>query len=370
MIRGGGTAKQIIDLPGARIDTLYTTVESGTNEDGTEWEKHQATAPRTFEEAVTDKNKVPLSKKLADILEKINQLDGGEYDTLLQEIDNIKQEIAGLDLGQWNYIVPNMQQIIFKQNDSSDIKLGLDADGAWNIYYGTNKIFEINDLGDIVTMPYRLDVEDMLNVSMDARIDGYLTVGEISTFKGDVHYPANVGLFFGKANTDHYLLYLADNNNLYLNRKVGSTASTIFSVDPNNNKTYFRAALQVALCPTDSNPSVGGIDFFASEGNVHKIVESQATGNLIFCNDKRGTENKFIESAHVTLNGEWVFKKNITAPNIASTTELMSLGREIIEQDLSIIENQQAATEQDITNIETQQTLTDMELMMIGGQVA
>ena len=28
-------AKQIIDLPGTRVDTLYTTVESGTNEDGT-----------------------------------------------------------------------------------------------------------------------------------------------------------------------------------------------------------------------------------------------------------------------------------------------------------------------------------------------
>ena len=56
-------------------------------------------------------------------MERINQLNGGEYDTLLVEIDNIKQEIAGLDLGQWDYNVPSGKVINFV-NDGNKVAMG------------------------------------------------------------------------------------------------------------------------------------------------------------------------------------------------------------------------------------------------------
>lgn len=64
--------KQVIDLPGARVDTLWTTVESGTNEDGTAYEKRQQTAPKTFERCVTDDDGKNLSEKLSEMQERIN----------------------------------------------------------------------------------------------------------------------------------------------------------------------------------------------------------------------------------------------------------------------------------------------------------
>lgn len=64
--------KQVIDLPGARVDTLWTTVESGTSEDGTEYEKRQQTAPKTFERCVTDDDGKNLSEKLSEMQEQIN----------------------------------------------------------------------------------------------------------------------------------------------------------------------------------------------------------------------------------------------------------------------------------------------------------
>jgi len=106
-------AEQNINLPGIRIETLYSTIENGIDESGNEYEKKQAIAPRTYEEAITDQNKVSLSSKISDILEKISQLDGGEYDTLLEEIEGIKEELAGLDLEKWDYIIPDTQQITF-----------------------------------------------------------------------------------------------------------------------------------------------------------------------------------------------------------------------------------------------------------------
>lgn len=73
-------------------------METGINDDGTEYEKKQATAPRTFEEAVTDTDGTQLSTKLSDIIERIGQLDGGEYDTLLalteQELYMLEKETA------------------------------------------------------------------------------------------------------------------------------------------------------------------------------------------------------------------------------------------------------------------------------------
>lgn len=161
-------AEQNINLPGTRVDTLWITVESGTDENGDEYEKKQVIAPRTFEEAVTDKNKVPLSKKLADLLERINQLNGGEYDTLLVEIDNIKQEIAGLDLGQWDYNVPSGKVINFV-NDGNKVTMGIDpknSDLVVTIF--DNELIRFKNVGDQVDFLYGAVFKDSISVELDS----------------------------------------------------------------------------------------------------------------------------------------------------------------------------------------------------------
>lgn len=52
-------------ISGTLVKTLYTTVEKGTLDDGSKYEKRQATAPRTLMEAVTDSD----GKHLNDVLE-------------------------------------------------------------------------------------------------------------------------------------------------------------------------------------------------------------------------------------------------------------------------------------------------------------
>lgn len=69
--------KKIVSLDGTRIETLWSTVEKGTNENGDEYEKKQAVAPRTFEKAIMDDSGTLLSKKIEDILSRISQIGGG-----------------------------------------------------------------------------------------------------------------------------------------------------------------------------------------------------------------------------------------------------------------------------------------------------
>lgn len=52
-------------ISGTLVKTLYTTVEKGTLDDGSKYEKRQATAPRTLMEAVTDSD----GKHLDDVLD-------------------------------------------------------------------------------------------------------------------------------------------------------------------------------------------------------------------------------------------------------------------------------------------------------------
>lgn len=63
--------KEIITLPGTRIQTLNAVVERGKNEDGTLYEKQQAVAPRTLEKAITDDDGVALTVKLAGKADEI-----------------------------------------------------------------------------------------------------------------------------------------------------------------------------------------------------------------------------------------------------------------------------------------------------------
>lgn len=93
------------------MDTLWTTVESGTNDEGVEYEKRQATAPRTFEACVTDRNGAPLDKKLdamqnqlnsatTDIAETVNTMIGERTEddvATKEEIKSLQNELNNFD---------------------------------------------------------------------------------------------------------------------------------------------------------------------------------------------------------------------------------------------------------------------------------
>ena len=323
-------------------------MESGTNEDGTEWERHQATAPRTFEEAITDQNKVPLSQKIANILEKISQLDGGEYDTLLMEIEKIKNEIAGLDLKQWNYHVPNFQEIKFENPDNPD-SIGIDAHN--NFYLAQNGHQYIRFSGST----------NNIEIFKQTSLNGILHMNQTN--------PIYFGGTEGKAPS--YTQNMGVDN--IFNFGAWTSASNYINIFECNTKGYCMFSNKVGIQGgrDDANLSSGGLYFGHNPdwGNIHKIVAQVSDGCLYFASDKVSTTGVYRPSARVDLNGVWHFYNNIDAPNMASAAaELLSARQEITEADLQNIELQQTITEHKLDHIVTQQMLTDMELERLEGE--
>lgn len=78
----GGQNQQVVHLPGTRMETLYTTVETGIDENGNEYEKRQAMAPRTFEKCVIDGKGATLDKKLGTMQSQINSATTDIADTM------------------------------------------------------------------------------------------------------------------------------------------------------------------------------------------------------------------------------------------------------------------------------------------------
>jgi len=351
-------AEQNINLPGIRIETLYSTIEKGIDESGNEYEKKQAIAPRTYEEAITDQNKVSLSSKISDILEKISQLDGGEYDTLLEEIEGIKEELAGLDLEKWDYIIPDTQQITFLNPSGGALHMGTNSFNNWVLERNSRAVIYVDSNNEShYTTP--------VNLENDVHITGF-------TKMRNLQIPTDHGIFIGSdIRKDSYLLSISADNDLYLQYyTTDGVPQNLFVCTP--NYPQFQNGLSVSeITDRTTFKGLGGVQFTPgyNNPNSHKIVQLNQTGSLHFVTSGNPFKG-FVTNATIGLNGVWTFAKPIVAPNLASTTELMSLGRQITEQDIITIETQQSVTEQDINNIETQQTLTDMELIMIGGQVA
>ena len=351
-------AEQIINLPGTRVDTLWITVESGTDENRAEYKKQQRVAPRTFEEAVTDKNGTTLEDKLITIQEEIDNLIIGEFTGRIannKELifsgttsDNDIQFVNKLDdaflittpNGIIITVAPDREYMTFFKNvvfeNASSFNKGT--------FFGDN--IEIAHEKELTFRNTKRDVSYRWKHASDDRFEllcdseGVIRKGIVANRYGGISFPTGVSLLGIDITKSSKNNYIAVNNGI----NVGATFDTqLFG---------------------------GGVVFLNSPDNgvVQKIVEYGPDGYLYFL---YGDEIEgYTQSAHITSRGKWNFFQDISAPNLASTTELMALDREITEQDLSTIENQQAATEQDICNVEAQQLLTDMELMMIGGQVA
>lgn len=101
--------KEIFELDGTKLDTLWITVEKGTLEDGTPYEKRIKFVPRTFEKAVQDENGILLSEKIKEMKQQISNVSGdvvgniadlgtSEKETLvgaINEINNFQSELRG-----------------------------------------------------------------------------------------------------------------------------------------------------------------------------------------------------------------------------------------------------------------------------------
>lgn len=297
---------------------------------------------------------------------------------------------------KWNYIVPDGKNLSFKQNGSSDVNVGFGSDGSWNIYYGINNILAVNDLGDIITFPFQVNIDDMLNVAKNISIrgnsvvygeqtvydkqtlDNGLTVNGTINFNGSCNVEENHGIYFGGIkNKPKYLLYKDPGDQQWHFYGYDSNwdriewmriNQTIECVFPNglsmgttryaDSAPYWgvlsNRAFYVPLNYT-GDPQEGGLGFNSSGDTSsweHKIYERNTDASLHFV---AGHPGEWHEYVRIDSLGNWTFTKNITAPNLASATaELLSAQQEITEMDLQ--------------NIETQQTLTEMELMIIEGR--
>ncbi len=376
MIRGGGTAKQIIDLPGAKVDTLYTTVESGINENGIEWEKRQMTAPRTFEEAIIDKDRVPLSKKIADILEKINQLNGGEYDTLVAEIAALKKEVDELDLTQWDYQVPNTVSLLFR--GTSETK-----DVALNMYASDDFVLQNAATGnDFVQL---LSDRDRLRFLLE------------TTFARTVTVTSNQEIIFGSDDRESKFRMFAAGNGYRF--QVKPTESELWDtkiyIDKDKIYTYLPVEFAFSLLIQGISINKGNTGQLLSEtgfvmkgsstaagekispsapcfkigdlGAVHYISVNNA-GQMCFCSDFQAQSIDRFTNCYIDPYGGWHFTNPITAPNLVSKTSVVLAEQGITEQDLQMIGAQQEITEHELDYIVTQQIMTEMDLERLEGE--
>lgn len=127
--------KQIIELDGTLLDTLYTTVEKGNLEDGTPYEKRKKFVPRTFEKAVQDENGTLLSEKLKTINQQISSVGG-----------NVVGNIENLSTAEKETLVGAINEVNLNQNDTLDrlIKSGIISQSLAGTQIKDN--FTFNDL--------------------------------------------------------------------------------------------------------------------------------------------------------------------------------------------------------------------------------
>lgn len=395
-------------------------MESGTNEDGTEWEKRQITAPRTFEEAITDQNKVPLSKKIADILDKINQLNGGEYDTLLAEIEIIKKEIDELDLTQWDYQVPNAVGLLFRgTSETKDVALNMYASDNFALQNAATG----NDLVQLLSERDRLnfllettfartvtvtsnqeiifgsdDKESKFRVFAAAngyrfqikpangawdtkiyidkdRIYTYLPVDfafPLSVSQG-IKVQSDTGIEMGMSNNYRFRI-IESINQFYLQHSGDNDFSHYYNImiARNDGASFYKPVTVFGDLTldhtTDTEFKSGGVIFkpnYTGSTKAHRIVQGD-DNNLYFCSGSYDTI--FPHNAYVTPEGKWIFLKNISAPNIVSRSSVAAAEQGITEQDLQMIDVQQTITEHELDYIVTQQALTEMDLERLEGE--
>ena len=169
---GGG--KQIVSLPETRVDTLWTTVESGTDSEGAEYEKRQAMAPRTFEKCVIDGKGATLDKKLGtmqsqinsattDIAETINTIIGERTDKDVAT----KNEISVLQNGLKNLGETTRNQVLLSPS-------------GWHRIYKMSRDATMQHFTLIVEREFNMNPEEAYVLDVFSRYDGGIFVSTIN----------------------------------------------------------------------------------------------------------------------------------------------------------------------------------------------
>lgn len=114
--------EQIIELAGTKVDTLWTTVESGKLEDGTKYKKKQRLAPRTFEKAIQDDDGVLLSTKLETIQQQIDSVGGN----VIGDVANLETENKETIVGAINEVNANSDTTLERLINSGILSNALD----------------------------------------------------------------------------------------------------------------------------------------------------------------------------------------------------------------------------------------------------
>lgn len=314
-------------MPGTRTETLYTTIETGTDENGNEYKKRQATAPRTFEKCVTDDKGVILSKKIADILERIEQLSGGEYDTLLQEIENIKNEITGLDLKQWNYAVPNGEDLEFLSS-SSAATMGIDVNtDNWYLARAGHNGATMSQSGVI----------GLYNAIMH----GATTVPYSSgIFLGD-DSSNSCYLFYGSNPEKHlYLIWIEPDGYRRVIMRAEQAGPPVF---PGGIKTTAIGVNKGTYIPD------AGLHFASLKNDGEWAIVQDENFRLTF---NYHTGFTWLQKGYIDAGGDIVWNGKIIAPNLPAAANIISLEQEITEQDIRMIEAEQESTEMDLKIME------------------
>lgn len=118
----GMADEQIIELAGTKVDTLWTTVESGKLEDGTKYKKKQRLAPRTFEKAIQDDDGVLLSTKLETIQQQIDSVGGN----VIGDVANLETENKETIVGAINEVNANSDTTLERLINSGILSNALD----------------------------------------------------------------------------------------------------------------------------------------------------------------------------------------------------------------------------------------------------
>lgn len=129
-------------ISGTLVKTLYTTVEKGTLDDGSKYEKRQATAPRTLMEAVTDSDgkhlddvldgmQIQIDKATTDIKAGVNDV----IDERVKEDVALKSEIINENLlKNSNFKLNTNNQTVYSVGASRDIE----TCDKWHIVTSSN----------------------------------------------------------------------------------------------------------------------------------------------------------------------------------------------------------------------------------------
>lgn len=351
--------KQITELPGTRIDTLWSTVKSGTNEDGTEYENKQRIAPRTFEEAVTDENGVDLKTKLAGMRDDIDSFVAGELpDNVLFVSDGTAPETPPLldaDTLQGHgadyfatkdelYMVPEGEKIHFKRGEgNADYTFavgekGIKANTALESTSWVGQVLEFIGGAKLVTTTSGFKLLSPQGFAI-------AEINDTGMFCKQVYVDNDHAIWFnGIDKSGKFRLFCSGSNDLVLQYNNSGTWTDIIVV---NNTVLSLRNTDTSIFHNLNMLYGGQIHFYTNNNTFSPHLFQESNNNLYIYSRETGTSS-WVTALRIDNKARVYFQNAINAPNIVTTAALTAAEQEITEHDLALIAAEQANTDLDL----------------------